>query len=209
MTVSEQGVADKMVFRRTNEHPGRHIFITPDNSSMRHLAYGRIVLNSGTATESFSTGDRETGLICLSGRAVVIVDQKEIEIGQYDAVYVPRDSAVSITTNTSVDIAEVSADVANRYPLQVSAPRKFPKILNWTTTQAGQDVHATSACRWARILRLADSSLESPRPNRETGRVGRRTSTLRCSKRSIFISKCLPRRMASNLFIPISKNQNW
>jgi 5-deoxy-glucuronate isomerase len=127
MAVSEQGVADKMVFRRTNEHPGRHIFITPDHSSMRHLAYGRIVLNSARTIESFSTGDRETGLICLSGRAVVIVDQKEIEIGQYDAVYVPRDSAVSITTNTSVDIAEVSSDVANRYPLQVTRAAEIAK----------------------------------------------------------------------------------
>jgi 5-deoxy-glucuronate isomerase len=130
MAVSEQGVADKMVFRRTNEHPGRHIFITPDHSSMRHLAYGRIVLNSARTIESFSTGDRETGLICLSGRAVVIVDQKEIEIGQYDAVYVPRDSAVSITTNTSVDIAEVSSDVANRYPLQVTRAAEIAKDPN-------------------------------------------------------------------------------
>jgi len=119
MTVSEQGITDKMVFRRTNEHSGRHISITPENSSMHHLAYGRIVLNSAKTTESFSTGDRETGFICLSGRAVVVVEKKEIEIGQYDAVYVPRDSAMSITTNTNVDIAEVSSDVSNRYPLQV------------------------------------------------------------------------------------------
>jgi 5-deoxy-glucuronate isomerase len=127
MNVSEEGVAGKMVFRRTNEHSGRHISITPENSSMRHLAYGRIVLNSGRTTESFTTGDRETGLICLSGRPVVTVDQKEIEMGQYDAVYVPRDSTVSITTNSNVDIAEVSADVANRYPLQVVRAAEISK----------------------------------------------------------------------------------
>lgn len=108
-----------MVFRRTNEHSGRYISITPENSSMRHLSYGRIVLNSGRTMEPFSTGDRETGLICLCGSALVTVDQQEIEIGQYDAVYVPRDSTVSIATNANVDIAEVSSDVANRYPLQV------------------------------------------------------------------------------------------
>ena len=119
MTASEQGVADKMVFRRTNEHSGRHIFITPGNSSMRHLAYGRIILDSAKPAESFSTGDRETGLICLSGRAVILVDQIEIAIGQYDAIYVPRDCTVMIKTDASVDIAEVSSDVANRYPLQV------------------------------------------------------------------------------------------
>jgi 5-deoxy-glucuronate isomerase len=143
MTVSKQGVATKMVFRRTNEHSGRHISVTPANSSMRHLAYGRIVLNSETATESFSTGDRETGLICLSGGAVVTVDQKEIEIGQYDAVYVPRDSAVSITTNTSVDIAEVSSDVANRYPLQVVRAAEISKDpkLDYTTGGPGCTRH--------------------------------------------------------------------
>jgi 5-deoxy-glucuronate isomerase len=110
---------EKMVFRKTNAHQGRHISITPANSSMRHLAYGRIRLNSAKPTESFSTENRETGLVCLSGNAVVTVDQKNIEIGPYDAIYIPRDSSVTVTTKTNVDIAEVSTDVSNRYPLQV------------------------------------------------------------------------------------------
>jgi ethanolamine utilization protein EutQ (cupin superfamily) len=53
-------------------------------------------------------------LISLSGEAIVTVDEKGIELGAYDSVYVPRDSAVTITTKSSVDIAEFSADVANR-----------------------------------------------------------------------------------------------
>lgn len=143
MNVSERGVATKMVFRRTNALSGRHIFITPENSSMRHLSYGRIVLGSESTTESFSTGDRETGLICLSGRAVVIVNQKEIEIGQYDAVYVPRDSTVSITTDSGADIAEVSSDVENRYPLQVTRAAEIsndPKLV-YTTGGPGCTRH--------------------------------------------------------------------
>jgi 5-deoxy-glucuronate isomerase len=119
MTAQEQAALEKMVFRKTNAYQGRHISITPGNSSMRHLAYGRIRLNSAKSTESFSTENRETGLICLSGHAVVTVDQKNVEIGPYDAIYIPRDSSVTVTTKTSVDIAEVSTDVANRYPLQV------------------------------------------------------------------------------------------
>ena len=118
-TAPQQAAAEKMVFRKTNAHAGRHVSITPGNSSMRHLAYGRILLNSSKSAESFSTGSRETGLICLSGRGVVTVDQKDIEIGPYDAIYVPRDSSVTITTKTGVDIAEFSADVDNRYPLQI------------------------------------------------------------------------------------------
>jgi len=119
MTAQQQAAVEKMVFRKTNAHTGRHISITPGNSSMRHLAYGRILLNSSKSTDSFSTGNRETGLICLSGQAVVSVGQKDIDIGRHDAIYVPRDSSVTITTKTVVDIAEFSADVDNHYPLQV------------------------------------------------------------------------------------------
>jgi 5-deoxy-glucuronate isomerase len=119
MTAPQQAAVEKMVFRKTNAHAGRHVSITPGNSSMRHLAYGRILLNSSKSAESFSTGSRETGLICLSGRGVVTVDQKDIEIGPYDAIYVPRDSSVTIKTKTGVDIAEFSADVDNHYPLQI------------------------------------------------------------------------------------------
>jgi 5-deoxy-glucuronate isomerase len=119
MSAQEQAALEKMVFRKTNAHAGRRISISPENSSMRHLAYGRILLNSVKSAETFLTGNRETGLICLSGHATVTLDQKEIEIGLYDAIYIPRDSSVTVATKTSVDIAELSSDVSHRYPLQV------------------------------------------------------------------------------------------
>jgi 5-deoxy-glucuronate isomerase len=50
---------------------------------------------------------------------VVVADQKEIQLGKYDAVYIPRDSSLVIASKTSADIAEFSADVAHGYPLQV------------------------------------------------------------------------------------------
>ena len=58
-------------------------------------------------------------MIILSGQATITVDAQEVSLGQYDAVYIPRDSSVKITTNSSADIAEFSAEVAKRYPLQV------------------------------------------------------------------------------------------
>jgi 5-deoxy-glucuronate isomerase len=94
---------------------------------MRHLAYGRIQLNASKSSESFSTGERETGLICLSGQAVVAVDKENFVVGQYDAMYIPRDSFLTIATDTRVDIAEFSADVANRYPLQVVRATEIAK----------------------------------------------------------------------------------
>lgn len=119
MTSQPQTSVEKMIFRKTNAHLGRHVSVTPGNSSMRHLAYGRILLNSSKSSETFSTGNREMGLICLSGQADLKVDGKEIELGQYDAIYIPRDSSVSVSTMNSVDFAEFSADVDNLYPLQV------------------------------------------------------------------------------------------
>lgn len=119
MAKPAQAVADGMVFRKTNAHSGRKISVTPGNSSMKHLAYGRILLNGSKPAESFSSGERETGLICLSGQAIVTVDGKEMLLGQHDAIYIPRDSSVAITTKDHVDFAEFSADVANHYPLQV------------------------------------------------------------------------------------------
>jgi 5-deoxy-glucuronate isomerase len=109
----------KMVFRKTHTHLGRHIAVTPANSTNRHLAYGRIILNSQQSTAAFQNGDRETGFIVLSGAARVAVNGQDFDLGQYDGIYIPRDSSVEVTTTAAVDIAEFSCDVDNHYPLQV------------------------------------------------------------------------------------------
>jgi len=119
MSTNAEVATGQMVFRKTHEHTGRRISVAPGNSSMKHLAYGRIILNPSKPSESFSNGDRETGLIVLSGQATITVDSQEISLGQYDSIYIPRDSSVKITTSSSADIAEFSAEVAKRYPLQV------------------------------------------------------------------------------------------
>src|SRR4029077_7592754 len=110
---------DKMIFRNTNGRTGRHLAVTPENSAMRHLAYGRIILNLSQLSVSFNNGDRETALICLSGKAIVKTDGKDLEIEKFDAIYVPRDSSIEISTNASVDLAEFSSDVTGKYPLKI------------------------------------------------------------------------------------------
>ena len=79
-----------MIFRGTNACIGRHVSISPSNSSMRHLSYGRIVLSGNKRTEIFSTGVRETGLIFLAGEAQAIVDGQANLFNRYDSIYVPR-----------------------------------------------------------------------------------------------------------------------
>lgn len=117
--MSAQAAVENLVFRKTNTHTGRQISVSPENSPMKHLAYGRIILNSNERSVKFPTNDRETGFICMSGEAEVLVDGKSIALGKYDAMYIPRDSNVEVRTTKAVDIAEFSADVAKKYPLQI------------------------------------------------------------------------------------------
>jgi 5-deoxy-glucuronate isomerase len=143
MNPKTEPAVDNMVFRKTNAHRGRRISITPANSSMRHLAYGRTLLDPSKSAESFTTGDRETGLIFLSGQASVTVDGKSVELAKHDAIYIPRDSSVSVTTKTNVDIAEFSADVDARHPLQIVRAADVAKDpgLQFTTGGPGSSRH--------------------------------------------------------------------
>lgn len=71
MSTQTQLPLNKMVFHNTHTHSGRFVSVTPENRPNKHLAYGRIILNRATPTISFSSGDRETGLIVRSGEAKV------------------------------------------------------------------------------------------------------------------------------------------
>jgi len=119
MDSREQVALDKMVFRKTNAQLGRHLAVTPENSTMRHLSYGRIILNSSEPLVSFSNGGRETALICLTGSGVVKVAGSTFELAQFDSIYIPRDSVIEVSTKNSVDLAEFSAGVNGKYPLKV------------------------------------------------------------------------------------------
>src|ERR1700676_5252854 len=116
MSAQAPAAAERNIFRKTNTQVGRNIFITPANSSMKHLAYGRIRLNAAKASESFSTGERETGLICLSGEATVSVDNKDATLGRRDAMYIPRDSSGKIASRTDGVVGGFSGAGANLYP---------------------------------------------------------------------------------------------
>ena len=119
MSAQLQETKDRLIFHGTNSKKGRSISITPSNSSMKHLVYGRIILDQGEPSAKFSTGSLETGLICLSGECTLIADGQTNKLGRFDSIYIPRDTEVEIKTATSVDLVECSAEVEKRYPLQV------------------------------------------------------------------------------------------
>jgi 5-deoxy-glucuronate isomerase len=112
---------EKMIFRKTHAKAGRHLSITPQNSTMKHLGYGRVILNSNTPRVAFTNENRETALICLSGNATVNTAGQTFDLGRYDSIYVPRDSSIEVSTKIEADLAEFSSDVEGRYPLKFVA----------------------------------------------------------------------------------------
>jgi len=40
MSNANTSAVERMIFRKTNAQTGRHVSVTPQNSTMRHLAYG-------------------------------------------------------------------------------------------------------------------------------------------------------------------------
>jgi 5-deoxy-glucuronate isomerase len=133
-----QPQAEGLVFRRTNAHKGRHISVTPQNSAMRHLSYGRIILDADVPRVAFESGRSEIGLICLSGNGSVRVGDQATELGRYDSIYIPRDCAVEVTTSTAVDLAECSAEVDGKYPLQVVRYEEVEKDSSLKFTTGGE-----------------------------------------------------------------------
>jgi 5-deoxy-glucuronate isomerase len=112
--------AKRCVVRDTGARRGRHIAVAPGKTAARHLHFGRIVLGAGDPALEFSTEDRETALICLKGRAGVDAEGRRHDLGRYDALYLPRDSRVTVRPSAEgCDFAEVAAPVAKKYPLQL------------------------------------------------------------------------------------------
>jgi 5-deoxy-glucuronate isomerase len=102
----------------TNAGKGRRAAVVPGQTAARYLHYGRITMDAGDAPISFDNNDHETGLICLQGEAEVLTGGDSYKLGQYDSVYVPRDSTIEVRAGaTGCDLAEVSAPVSKKYPV--------------------------------------------------------------------------------------------
>lgn len=115
----EPVTAERNVFRRTNAHLGRKVFITPENSTMKHLCYARTILDSTHPEASWTSDKNETALICLSGAGDIHVGERAFTVGERDSLYIPRDSTIRVTTTSSIDVAEFFAPVSGTYPLQL------------------------------------------------------------------------------------------
>jgi 5-deoxy-glucuronate isomerase len=137
--MSNPAVATADISRETCFVPGTHlgkgrrISVTPSTTAARYLHYGRIILDSSDEPLTFQNKDHESGLACLNGLARVTTEGETFDLSRYDALYVPRDSEITVQANDAAgcDLAEVSAPVANKYPLKFVAfadVRKDPKL---------------------------------------------------------------------------------
>lgn len=115
----------------THKGKGRTLALSPDNSASRNLFYGRIRMDAGEAAIEFNAEEKEVGLVCLNGAANVVADGESFTLSRYDALYIPRDSQITVSTEAGCDLAEISSPVENRYPLQFisfEAIRKDPAL---------------------------------------------------------------------------------
>lgn len=136
--MSQAGVAmEKMIFRNTHAVTGRRVAVTPENSTMRHLSYARIVLNETAPSVRFSNGDRETGVVCLSGKATLQVGGQKFDLERYDSIYIPRASAIELSSTSGADLAEFSCEVAGTYPLKFVRYADLAKQDGMTFTAGG------------------------------------------------------------------------
>jgi 5-deoxy-glucuronate isomerase len=109
----------KLIFSGTASHRGRAVSVSPQNSGLAHLHYGRILLDGELPRVTFETGERETALMCMRGACEVKAGGATHKIDLHDAIYVPRGTGVEVTTDSEVDLVECSAAVTGDYPLQV------------------------------------------------------------------------------------------
>jgi 5-deoxy-glucuronate isomerase len=124
--------AQTCVIRATNNKKGRTRSLAPQNSAVRHLHYGRIILDAADSAIEFSTATHETGLIALNGKATIELAEGSYTLERYDALYIPRDHAVRVIPGEAgCDLAEISAPVTGTYPVQwipYSEVRRDPNL---------------------------------------------------------------------------------
>ncbi len=104
------------IFRNTASSKGRTVMITPETAhDLEFLSVGRIILEAAMEPITLQTGGSECMFTCMHGAGTVTVDGATFAVKPFDGVYVPRDSTVTIATDSALDLVESSAPVSKRY----------------------------------------------------------------------------------------------
>lgn len=103
------------VYRATHKGTGRRRIIDETNSDMQFLRYGRIAPDG--APIAFNTGEEEMALFCVGGSGTIAAGGETYALGLYDALYVPRETAVEVASAGGFDVCEVAAPATKSYPV--------------------------------------------------------------------------------------------
>jgi 5-deoxy-glucuronate isomerase len=107
------------IVRDTASTKGRTRSVSPATVASRHLHYGRIILDAADAPITVETLTHETGFVCMKGAATATVAGQSYAMVPYDALYVPRQSTVTIAPGQGgCDLTEISAPVEKSHPVQ-------------------------------------------------------------------------------------------
>ena len=111
-------MANAWLFRGTQRVQGRKRIIHQYNTGLEYLRYGRIIIGETGGSIGVDSQDEEIGFICLNGNGTIQGEGKTYTLSKYDALYLPRESRCTISSNGAFDLAEVAAPSSKRYPVQ-------------------------------------------------------------------------------------------
>ncbi len=115
------------IVKGTHMTKGRTTSVSPGPTASRNLFYGRVIVDAGDEPITFENGTHETGLICLNGSGTVSTGGQTFAMNRYDALYVPRDSKIEVSSDDTIDLAEISSPVEKQYPLHFVAFEEIRK----------------------------------------------------------------------------------
>jgi len=111
-------MADAWLFRATHQVQGRKRIIHQYNTGLEFLRYGRVIFSGTGGSVTIDTEDEEIAFVCLNGTGTIGLEGRSYDLKKYDALYVPRESSVEVSSQGPFDLAECAAPASRKYPVQ-------------------------------------------------------------------------------------------
>ena len=145
-----------ILIRNTADQSGRNISMTPDNTPLRFLSCGRVILDDSVARVEADSGDQEVFLLCLKGEAVVSSGGHDHSLGRFDSLFIPPGNAYRIESRGGADLVEASAP---------SAKTGQPSFIPFQGLKDDPDYHmmAGGDSSTREIYKLVDTNVDASR----------------------------------------------
>ncbi len=110
-----------MVIRETASQKGHNRMITPENTDLQVLSFGRIILDSEVPEVQSASDNQEVCLISLQGKAEIEVGPSAYSMEPYDTLYIPPGHSYRVSTDSSTDLVEATALCERETKIQFAA----------------------------------------------------------------------------------------